>query len=367
MPLQLLLFIDERSSSQEHIQRIKSYLKALKDDYPFELQMINVGEQPHLAEHFRLVATPALVKITPLPRQTIAGTNLVAQLEQSWPHWVESAQQESLEEETDSSSANNESVTYSTELIRLSDEIFHLKQENQELNEQIRFKDQVLAMLAHDLRNPLTAASIALETLELTDQNPDPQRVEKIKKQIFKQAQTQFRIMNRMITDILQTARGKNAELQIHPQKLNLQTLGDEILEQFEETFARKSLCVKKDLPQDVPDAHADQELIRQVWVNLLDNAVKYTPDEGTIKVSILHRTSQKIQVTVCDDGPGIPPEQREQIFEGHVRLKRDEAKEGYGLGLSLCRQVVRAHYGQIWVDSDANRGSCFHFTLPVY
>ncbi len=367
MPLQLLLFIDERSSSQEYIQGIKSYLKALKDDYPFELQMINVAEQPHLAEHFRLVATPALVKITPAPRQTIAGTNLVAQLKQSWPNWVESAQQELLEDKEIEETSANESVTYSTELIRLSDEIFRLKQENQELNEQIKFKDQVLGMLAHDLRNPLTAASIAVETLELTDQNPDQQRVEKIKKQIFKQAQTQFRIMNRMITDILQAARGKNAELQIHPQKLSLQTLGNDILEQFQETLARKSLHLIKDLPQDVPDAHADEELVRQVWVNLLDNAVKYTPDEGTIKISILHRTSQKIQVTVCDDGPGIPPEKREQIFEGHVRLKRDEGKEGYGLGLSLCRQVVCAHYGHIWVDSDANRGSCFHFTLPVY
>jgi two-component system clock-associated histidine kinase SasA len=359
------LFIDERSSSQEHIQGIKAYLKALKDDYPFELQIVNVAEQPHLAEHFRLVATPALVKITPTPRQTIAGTNLVAQLEQSWPGWVESAKQEP-EEEAESSTGSH-SVTYSTELIRLSDEVFRLKQENQELNEQIKFKDQVLAMLAHDLRNPLTAASIALETLELTEQNPDPNKVEKIKKQIFKQAQTQFRIMNRMITDILQTAKGKNAELQIQPQKVNLQALGNEILEQFQDTFAGKSLNLKKDLPQDVPAAHADQELIRQVLVNLLDNAVKYTPEEGTIQLSILHRTSQKIQVTVCDDGPGIPPEQQEEIFEGHVRLKRDEAKEGYGLGLALCRQVIRAHYGQVWVDSDANRGSCFHFTLPVY
>lgn len=365
MPLQLLLFIDERSSSQEHIQGIKAYLKSLKEDYPFELEIVNVAEQPHLAEHFRLVATPALVKITPTPRQTIAGTNLVAQLKQSWPSWLESAKQESSEE-VESADSNN-SVTYSTELIRLSDEIFRLKQENQELNEQIKFKDQVLAMLAHDLRNPLTAASIALETLELTDQNPDPDKVANVKQQIFKQAQTQFRIMNRMITDILQTARGKNAELQIQPQQVSLQALGNEILEQFQDTFDRKCLNVKKDLPQDVPEAHADQELIRQVLVNLLDNAVKYTPEQGTIQVSILHRTSQKIQVTVCDDGPGIPEEKREQIFEGHVRLKRDKAKEGYGLGLSLCRQVIRAHYGQIWVDSNANRGSCFHFTLPVY
>ena len=366
MPLQLLLFIDERSSSQEHIQGIQTYLQALKDDYPFELETVNVTQEPHLAEHFRLVATPALVKITPTPRQTIAGTNLVAQLEQCWPHWVESVQQEESET-TEEGSTVQDSVTHSTELIRLSDEVFRLKQENQELNEQIKFKDQILAMLAHDLRNPLTAASIALETLELTDQNPDPQKVEKIKKQIFRQAQTQFRIMNRMITDILQTARGKNAELQIQPQQVNLQALSHEILEQFQDSFDRKSLNLKKDLPQDVPNAHADPELIRQVLVNLLDNAVKYTPEAGTIRVSILHRTSQKIQITICDDGPGIPEEKREQIFEGRVRLKRDEGKEGYGLGLSLCRQVIRAHYGQIWVESSGNRGSCFHFTLPAY
>lgn len=365
MPLQLLLFIDERSSSQEHIQGIQNYLEALKDHYPFELQMVNVAEQPHLAENFRLVATPALVKIAPTPRQTIAGTNLVAQLEQCWSRWVESAKQESNNQQDSSSVAD--AVTYSGELTRLSDEIFRLKQEKQELNEQLRFKDQVLAMLAHDLRNPLTAASIALETLELTDQNPDPEKVEKIKKQIFRQAQTQFRIMNRMITDILQTARGEDAELQIQPQQLNLQALCHEILEQFQDSFSRHTLHLKKDLPQDVPQAYADPEWIRQVVVNLLDNAVKYTPEKGTIKVSLLHRTSQKIQVTICDDGPGIPAEKRESIFEGRVRLKRDETKEGYGLGLALCQQVVRAHYGQIWVDSDANRGSCFHFTLPVY
>ena len=101
--------------------------------------------------------------------------------------------------------------------------------------------------------------------------------------------------------------------------------------------------------------------------VNLLENAIKYTPEGGKINFSILHRTAQKIQVSVCDTGPGIPEEKQERIFEGHFRLKRDESKEGYGLGLALCRQIIRVHYGQIWVDSVPQEGSCFHFTLPVY
>jgi two-component system clock-associated histidine kinase SasA len=72
------------------------------------------------------------------------------------------------------------------------------------------------------------------------------------------------------------------------------------------------------------------------------------------------------MQVTIWDDGPGIPEENRDRIFENHFRLKRDEAKEGYGLGLSLCQKIVRAHYGRIWVDT-APKGGCFHFTLPIY
>ena len=116
-----------------------------------------------------------------------------------------------------------------------------------------------------------------------------------------------------------------------------------------------------------MPYVYADEDLVRQVIVNLLDNAMKYAPLEGKIQVSLLHRTTQKIQVTVCDDGPGIPEENRDRIFEDHFRLQRDEGKEGYGLGLSLCQRIVRAHYGRIWVDTSPRGGGCFHFTLPVY
>jgi two-component system, OmpR family, clock-associated histidine kinase SasA len=103
------------------------------------------------------------------------------------------------------------------------------------------------------------------------------------------------------------------------------------------------------------------------VLINLLDNAIKYTPDGGSIEISMLHRTSQKIQVSISDTGPGIPPENQVRIFEEQFRLERDEQEDGYGIGLALCQRIVRAHYGQIWVDSSPDRGSCFHFTLPVY
>jgi two-component system clock-associated histidine kinase SasA len=376
--IQLLLFVDERPSSQETIGQIQNYLHSLKTDYPFELQVVEIGEQPHLVEHFRLIATPALVKVLPEPRQTLAGSNIVNQLQKWCPRWQLALEEQlaHLPEKVGNGKTlasemtavtGMSSVTCSSELMRLSDEIFRLKKEKEELLEQIHFKDQILAMLAHDLRSPLTAASIAVETLELAQTQENTARTAQLKEQLYQQARKQFRIMNRMITDILQASKSMNAALQLQSSQLCLPSLCAEILEQFQPNFQEKFLTIEKDLPQDLPPVYADEELIRQVLVNLLENAVKYTPKGGNISVSILHRTSQKIQVSISDTGPGIPEEKQERIFEGHFRLKRDESTEGYGLGLSLCRKIIGAHYGQIWVDSGLNQGSCFHFTLPIY
>jgi two-component system clock-associated histidine kinase SasA len=81
-----------------------------------------------------------------------------------------------------------------------------------------------------------------------------------------------------------------------------------------------------------------------------------------------MHRTAQKIEVSITDNGPGIPAEMRDRVFEERYRLERDDEADGYGIGLSLCRRIITAHYGRIWVDDAiGKKGSCFRFTLPVY
>ena len=384
VPLQILLFVDQRPNAKEQIQQIRRFLTDLRASYPFELQVIDVGEQPYLAEHFRLVATPALIKIHPDPRQTLTGTNLVAQLKDCWSRWQDSVK-DSLEnqveledlvlEAIESSSASDQapkisSIAHSSKLLQLADQIFNLKKEKEDLQAQLQFKDQIISMLAHDLRNPLTAASIAIETLEMGHKAQEGQGYRltpALTAQLLKQGRSQIRTLDRMITDILQAGRGSSAELQILPHKLELGALCQAVLESLEERFRAKSQTVNTDIPTDLPIVYADEERVRQVLMNILDNAAKYTPIEGTIHVSMLHRTTQKVQISICDDGPGVPEENRERIFEDYFRLQRDQAQEGYGIGLSLCQRIVRAHYGQIWVDSVPNQGSCFHFTLPVY
>ncbi len=418
-PLQLLLFVDKRPSSREQVRQVRSVLKELKEQCDFEIQIIDVTEQPYLAEYFRLIATPALLKIHPEPRHTLAGMNLVAQLRQWWPQWHRSVKeylartpdtppptgatfrQELLKtaeksepaisvvpetpppvQEPENSTLARPSqmplsdvhnavklVSHSTEMIRLSDELFRLQREKEELEHQLRFKDQIISMLAHDLRNPLTAASIALETLEMgyNSENVNPRLTPHLMHQLVQHARTQTRAIDRMITDILQAARGSSSELRIQPQKMDLGKLCQDVLVHLSDGYQKRSQRLEQDIPPDLPCVLADSDRIRQVLINLLENAIKYTPSGGSIQLSALHRTAQKVQISVCDNGPGIPPENQKHIFEERYRLKRDESKEGYGIGLSLCQRIIRAHYGQIWVDSTPNQGSCFHFTLPVF
>jgi len=382
-PLQLLLFVDERPKSRLQIQQIRSYLQQLQLEYDFELQVVDVGKQPHLAEHFKLVATPALIRIHPEPRQVIAGTNIVSQLKTWWPRWQASVEsyvriQQDLIQVAENdpngyikkSQIPANSLAISSEIIELTDEVFRLKQEKQQLQEQLQFKDRVIGMLAHDLRNPLTAAIIAIDTLKtnFNDENGEFRRLKPtLTAHILNHARTQTKVIEKMITDLLQVGRGKDTKIPISPQKIVLGNLFLEVLEELSESYKAKFIKIETDIPQDLPYVYADPERIRQVVINLLDNAIKYTPSQGKIIIAGLHRTSQKVQFSIGDSGPGIPQENRDRIFEDRFRLERDEAKDGYGIGLSLCQKIVQAHYGQIWVDSAPTGGAWFHFILPVY
>jgi two-component system clock-associated histidine kinase SasA len=368
--LQLLLFVDQRSTNNEQIQHVEPYLETLRADYAFNLQVIEVAEHPYLAEYYKLVATPALVRIYPEPRQVLAGTNLVSQLQQCWSQWqqVLAATLKSVPNASLDGSQN--ALAHSVQLMQLTDEIFQLHQENEALQEQVKFKERIMAMLAHDLRSPLTAAIIALETLEgqWDFENPiSTQLSPDMLLRLAQQARYQAQVIDRMITNLLETSRGDGASLQIRPKKLDLGALCKQVIVDIESKLTAKSQTVTTDIPPDLPRVYADADQVRQVLLNLLDNANKYTPVGGRIQLAILHRTAQKVQVSVCDSGLGIPEDMQVSIFEDHVRLSRDQGQEGYGIGLALCQRIVQAHYGQIWVNSIPKQGSGFHFTLPVY
>ncbi len=377
VPLKLLLFIDRRPSLAKQVRQIRQYLKTLEGQFQFNLEVVDIGEQPYLAEHYKLVASPALIKVAPSPQHMLAGSDIVSQLERWWPKWQQEyleRQRVEVEEQGEGMSLalehSDNPLSYSAELMKLSDEIFRLNQTKEELEAQLRFKDRIIAMMAHDLRNPLTAASIAIETLELgyaPDQKRNLSLSPELTGQLLKHAKTQVRAINRMITDILKTARGASIELQLFPKEMDLYGLCFEVTEAFQGRLQEKQQRLTTEIPQDLPSVYADSTQVRRVVTNLLDNAIKYTPRGGDVSLVALHRTTQKVQITVADTGPGIPAENCDKIFEESYRLQRDAKEEGYGLGLALCQKIIRAHYGQIWVDSVPGEGSSFYFTLPVY
>lgn len=372
--LRLLLFTDERLAHRAEIKKVQDYLAQLQDTSNFTLEIINIKDQPQLVEFYRLVATPSLVKVFPEPMQVFAGNNILPDLERWWGQWqdvlADLRQRDELE--TDRPDAeyqallNASQTSHSKDMMRLADEIFQLQREKDELQKQIEFKDQILAMLAHDLRNPLTGTLIAVETIEIVSQRPVTEQTEGLKKQLYQQAKNQLRIMNQMITELLHESRQLSTKLDIKPRRLNLNQLCSDIAEQLQDRFQRKSIQLVLDIPIDLPDVYGDLELIRQVIVNLLDNAIKYGGAGERVKLVGLHRTLQQVQMSVIDMGHGVPEEEQEKIFEGHFRLKRDTKQEGYGLGLAVCRRIIQAHHGRIWVDSTLGKGSQFHFTLPV-
>lgn len=360
LSIRLLLFVTNRSATLELAKQLQARLGQLPGEHPAILEVVELEERPYLAEHYKLVATPALVKTYPQPAQVLAGEDLATQIEVWWSRWQGQAQLAS--EDREPSRVETTPEEPSAALLQMSEELFQLRQERAQLQEQLSFKDRILAMLVHDLRSPLTATSLAVETVQYQEDLDVP-----LTRQLLDQARAQLRKMDIMITDILEAARGTAAELVIHAMETQVGELCLGVLEDFQPRIQEKELRVETDIPPDLPSVHADVDKIRQVIVNLIDNAVKYTAPGGQIWVSALHRTTHKIQLTVSDTGPGIPDAEQEKIFSDAFRLHRDQQQEGYGIGLSLCRRIIRAHYGQIWVDSRSGEGSSFHFTLPAY
>ncbi|MFS8890021.1 histidine kinase [Synechococcus sp. R55.2] len=359
--IRLLLFAKSRAVVAELEEHLRQHIQGLPGQYPAQLEVVPLEEHPYLAEHYKLVATPALVKAEPLPAQVLAGGDLATQLEVWWPRWQGQA---ALASHQEGAGQDPTSPPTTEALLQMSEEVFLLRQERAQLREQLDFKDRVLAMLVHDLRSPLTATALAVETLQ---QGREGSLDKALERQLFDHARQQLRKMDSMITDILESARGAASELRIRAVETQLPGLCQAVIEELWPRIQGKRLQFQADIPVDLPSVHVDPDKIRQVLFNLLDNAIKYTPAGGSIRLDVLHRTSQKVQVTVSDTGPGIPEADQESIFSDSVRLSRDQQQEGYGIGLSLCRRIVRAHYGQIWVESSLGKGSSFHFTLPVY
>ena len=353
--LKLLLVAARHHLSGQDLRSVVNYLE--RDDVGFEvtLQLADPSQQPELLELHRLVITPALIKLSPAPKQVFAGSNILQQLKGWVPRWQQDGVVSGLglslrPTELDGSRTQKE--------LQLEDQLLVLRQENETLIDRIHAQERLLRMVAHELRTPLTAAALALQSQQLGQIDMD--RFQDVLTRRLEEIEA-------LSKDLLEVGTTRWETL-FNPQRLDLASVSAEVILELEKLWLGRNVEICTDIPSDLPKVFADQRRMRQVLLNLLENALKYTGEGGHITLTMFHRTSQRVEVSVCDSGPGIPEEEQQRIFLDRVRLPQTSNRTtGYGVGLAVCRRIVEVHGGRIWVISKPDEGACFTFTVPIW
>jgi len=238
-----------------------------------------------------------------------------------------------------------------------------LRTEKTRLEELLRLREELADTIVHDLRNPLGVISAGLALLKRSlSGRAEPEYIAAVTDMMERSA----RRMQRLVETLLDIARLDEEEMALRPMPLDLGDLVREVITEEQPLAQEADLALENRLPADLPPVLADRDVLQRVLVNLLDNALKFTPGGGRVWVGA-QAGEGVVRVEVVDTGPGIPPQERERVFEKFTQVKgRRGARRGSGLGLAFCRMAVEAHGGRIWVeDGPGGAGSRFVFTLP--
>jgi signal transduction histidine kinase len=221
----------------------------------------------------------------------------------------------------------------------------------------IRTRDQVLGIVAHDLRNPLGAIITAAAVLRGDSEARGSRRpVEAIERSATR--------MNRLIEDLLDVTRMEGGILTIEPAAVETRQAIAECIVAHKDLATSTSLELRLDLEEDLPDVWADRDRLLQVFENLIGNAIKFTDPGGCIVVGARSR-DQEVHFWVRDSGSGIAEEDMPHLFDRFWQADTT-GRRGTGLGLPIVKGIVEAHSGRIWVESPKGQGSTFFFTIPT-
>ena len=220
-----------------------------------------------------------------------------------------------------------------------------------------RLRNSLLSSVSHDIRTPLASIMGATSGLLRHKDQLDTHSYE-----LAQIAYEESERLSRWVGNLLQMTRLESGNVQTNKEWQPLEEVVGTTLLRLEEMLADHPL--KVDLPEDLPLVLIDSVLIEQVLVNLLENAIKYTPSSSPIDLSA-RAEDQKVIVVVADRGPGLPLGEEERIFDKFYRVHPTDSG-GVGLGLTICRAIVEAHGGRIWAANRPGGGAVFNFTLPL-
>lgn len=240
-----------------------------------------------------------------------------------------------------------------------------LEDRYQQLQKLEQLRDSLTSMIVHDLRTPLTSFLTGLQTLAYVGD------LNELQQECLDVSSSGGETLLGMINDLLDIAKMESGALVLKLDKIAVPELAARSMQHVESLAKDKNVTLVAQISNDVPDFEGDSEKLGRTLVNLMGNAVKFTPKGGTITLSISFETrpdrTSSVVLSVADSGEGIPPEAFELIFEkfGQVEDRRGGRTKSSGLGLTFCKMVAEAHGGRIWIESEVGQGSDFILAIP--
>jgi signal transduction histidine kinase len=245
---------------------------------------------------------------------------------------------------------------------QLAERVSELETEKQRLLELQRLRQETSDLIVHDLRNPLSLISGAINMLELTL----PEDVLETNRELVDLVNINCERMKRLVDSLLDITQMESGEAQLMFAPENLSYLIQKTFDRTAAILRSYDITIQSSIPPDLPTVMIDEEKIDRVLANLMDNAIKFTPTGGRVTI-VAEEQAENVLVSVTNTGPTIPPEDRERIFDRFAHASVSKKSRGFGLGLTFCRLAVEAHGGQIWVEpGEGGQGNRFVFSLPT-
>ncbi len=225
-----------------------------------------------------------------------------------------------------------------------------------------RLREDMTDMLVHDLRSPLTVVMGSLTLLR--------RKKGAAFEQLLDMAQQNSERILSMVNELLDISKLENGQLPLRYESVNIVNVIEDVVERFTPLALEADISLETELAPQLPILHADMEILKRVLGNLVDNAIKFTPDGGHVRLWARNETLPEVRALVfgvSDDGPGIPDEIQTHLFEKFQQAETLEARRrGTGLGLAFCKLAVEAHGGHVWVKSAPGQGATFAIVLPL-
>jgi signal transduction histidine kinase len=245
--------------------------------------------------------------------------------------------------------------------IKVEERTRQLTQALEEVKKISKRKSDFISSVSHEIRTPLTSIKGYAAILLASQLGALPEEIRSRLEKINRHSDE----LVHMVNDLLDISRIESGKAEIKKETLSLRAITDKVADLFAEQLKTKNISFSSNLPDDCQEILADRGQIERVFINLVGNALKFTPQNGKIDIKA-NRMNKIIQIDVKDTGFGIPEEAQESIFEEFFRVDNaiNQDVKGTGLGLTLVKHIIEAHQGRIWVKSKVGEGSTFSFTL---